>query len=1162
MRKQFIFPVVILAGALAAFSYGARAQTTTNDDFTQANDMNSWQTFDGACLTAGDGTGNIPACIGLPYYGTQIQLGGNSGYLGGATVPSSAATQIPDPPGKGALRFTNWYGQAGSIISSGTPFPSGAGLQVIFKTVTYLGNSGGGGHDGADGIGFFLMDGAFSPYDTGAFGGSLGYTCSNQNNDSNVRPVDGTRRGFDGLAHGYLGLGMDEYGNFLNQGDNTATGWGYLPGRIGLRGAGSIAWAQLNALDPVKYPSTLTDVAPDYQRSSAVQNTCRSGFLWDYSNLSAPVQTTTPILDYPAVPGGYTILNTVLPGQNIANEAATTRSAATPITYNLKITQNGLLSLYISYGGGTYLPVITGQSITALGETEPTSFRFGFTGSTGGSRNIHEILCFQATPADVSGTSVGVNEQEATKVASGTQAYLAYYYPSNWTGRLTASDLLYNATTQTLTVSAVANWDASCNLTGIAAGTGNACPTTGVPGPVPAQPFAFPGSPANPGRNILTWNGATGVPFEWTSLTSAQQNTLDQGDVAPLNANRLNYLRGDRSNEITPAGVGLFRAREGVLGDIIDSSPTWVGPPISPYSLQWLDLLNPAVPAPENTGTQSFTQFLAAEQTRLNVVYNGANDGFLHGFRTGSFDVNGNFVNNATTPNDGLEVLAYMPGAVLQNIHNATNGTLDYSNPQYSHAFFVDATPTAGDLFYNGMWHSWVVGGLGAGGAAIYALDVTNPGNFSEGNASTLVMGEWTPGSITCINVANCGNNMGNTYGTPVIRRLHDGNWGVIFGNGFGSVTGDAGIYVMVINGSSGAVSATYYLSTGRGTGTTASPCTVGCDGIAYVSSADLDGDHITDFVYAGDLQGNVWRFDLTSSTETSWSVGATPLFTVPAGSPITTMLQVVTIPATVGAQQRVMVDFGTGQKIPQTNLTPAQYATGFQHLYGIWDWNMAGWNAASSVQLASLPAPQTITNAQLQAQFLTYNATDMDFDVTSNPVCWSGSTACAGGPGMNTQFGFRVRLPGTNEQVVFNPTVFQNSLIVNTTIPAVNTPTSCQVLHDTGNTLVLSVSTGGLSTVTTNGVTTGVFQNTTDTNIAGSQTNGTGTPFIALAGGNAFILTQSLGDAPTAPPSGGGGPTVTPPVFTCSTTSPTTCSGMPKMAGPSGKRLTWIERR
>lgn len=1126
-RNKLPMPLALLAGLLAVtFSCGARAQTTTNDDFTQANDLNSWQTFNGACLTAGDGTGNIPACIGLPYYGTQIQIGGASGFLGGSSAPASAAAQIPDPAGQGALRFTNWYGQAGSIISSGTPFPSGAGLQVIFKTVTYDGDSGGGGHDGADGIGFFLMDGAFSPYDTGAFGGSLGYTCSNQNNDGTLR-ADGTPRQFDGLAHGYLGLGMDEYGNFLNQGDNTASGFGYLPGRIGLRGAGSISWGSLNSTYPLQYPSSLTRA----QQASAVQNTCRSGFVWDYSNPVAPIQTATAVLDYPAIPGAYTILSTLLPGQNIANEAATTRSTATPITYNLKITQNGLLSLYISYGGGNYLPVITGQSITALGTAMPGSFRFGFAGSTGGSRNVHEILCFQAAPAVQAGTSVGVNEQEATKVASGTQAYLANYYPSDWTGRLTANDLLFDATTQTLSVAAVANWDASCNLTGVAAGS--TCPTTGAAGagPLPAQ------SPGYPGRSMLTWSGTGGVPFEWSAITSGEQTTLDQGDTAPITANRLNYLRGDRTNEITPAGVGLYRARDGVLGDIIDSSPTWVGPPSSPYSMSWQDRVVATDPLPENSGTQSYSQYLAAEQTRLNVVYEGANDGFLHAFRAGSFDVSGNFVNNATTPNDGLEVLAYMPGAVLQSIHNATDPTLDYSSPQYSHNFFVDATPDADELFYNGQWHTWLVGGLGAGGAAIYALDITAPSAFSETSAASLVMGEWTPASISCINVAGCGNNMGNTYGTPVIRRLHDGNWGIIFGNGFGSASGDAGIYVMIINSTDGSIAATYYLSTGKA-GTT--------DGIAYVSPADLDGDHITDYVYAGDLLGNVWRFDLTSGTENSWAASATPLFTVPTAAPITTKLQLAIMASTATSLPRMMVDFGTGQKTPQSNLTPAKYLTGSQSLYGVWDWDMAGWNSKMSAQFASLASPQTVTLANLQSQTLTNNAGTLD--VTSNPVCWSGSTQCAGGPAANAQFGFNVTLLGANEQLIFNPLLYQNTLIVNTTIPAVNTPTSCQLTHDTGNTIALSVSTGGASTSASGGF----FRNTTDTNAAGSLTNGTGTPFVALAGGGAYLLTQSLGDGSTTTAGG------TPPLK-CTGNF---CSGGINQAGPTGKRLTWVQRR
>jgi type IV pilus assembly protein PilY1 len=103
--------------------------------------------------------------------------------------------------------------------------------------------------------------------------------------------------------------------------------------------------------------------------------------------------------------------------------------------------------------------------------------------------------------------------------------------------------------------------------------------------------------------------------------------------------------------------------------------------------------------------------------------------------------------------------------------------------------------------------------------------------------------------------VTNCGTRLGNTYGTPLIRRLHNGMWGVIFGNGFGSSSGDAGIYVMTVDQSTGAKTF-YYFSTGT---------TSTADGIAYVTAADLDGDHITDYVYAGDLQGNVWRFDLTA---------------------------------------------------------------------------------------------------------------------------------------------------------------------------------------------------------------------------------------------------------------------------------------------------------
>ena len=141
-----------------------------------------------------------------------------------------------------------------------------------------------------------------------------------------------------------------------------------------------------------------------------------------------------------------------------------------------------------------------------------------------------------------------------------------------------------------------------------------------------------------------------------------------------------------------------------------------------------------------------------------------------------------------------------MPGAVVNTIHSGTNTSLDYSSPQYGHNYYVDATPGTGDLFYAGIWHTWLVGGLGPGGNAIYALDVTNPSNFSEANAATIVKGEWNSATLTCVNASNCGNNLGNTYGVPQIRRFHNGKWGAIFGNGLNSASGAAGIFVMMVD--------------------------------------------------------------------------------------------------------------------------------------------------------------------------------------------------------------------------------------------------------------------------------------------------------------------------------------------------------------------------
>src|SRR5271154_1866720 len=112
--------MAILAGAIAAgLSCGARAQVTSNDDFTQGHDLNSWKTFDGACLTAGDGSGSIPSCVGLAYYANQVQIGGQKGWLGNNTAPPSGNGQIPGTLGPGGLRFYKLVDQGRNLLFKG-----------------------------------------------------------------------------------------------------------------------------------------------------------------------------------------------------------------------------------------------------------------------------------------------------------------------------------------------------------------------------------------------------------------------------------------------------------------------------------------------------------------------------------------------------------------------------------------------------------------------------------------------------------------------------------------------------------------------------------------------------------------------------------------------------------------------------------------------------------------------------------------------------------------------------------------------------------------------------------------------------------------------------------------------------------------------------------
>ena len=1046
----------LAAGLLGLlFSTAAPAQNlTVSEDFTGAFASQNWTAFDGACLTAGDGSGTIPACSGLSYYSSVIQRGGVRGLM-------------PDTAGSGALRFTNNSNYQTGAILSNFSFPSGSGIAITFSTVTY-------GGSGADGIGFFLIDGAVSPTSVGGSGGSLGYSCSN------------TNAKYDGLQGAYMGLGMDEFGNFLNATDNTATGDGFQADRIGLRGAGDISWATLLRNNSAYYANMNNS---DANRMTAVKKTCSTGYLWDYSaSRTSPTRRAKITYAYNLIDGSQK----TLPSGTSIDSSATLRPNARPISYQLKITRDNLLSLSYSYNGGTYQQVMVNQSIADTNGPVPSTLKFGFSGSTGGSTNIHEVMCFKAAPASRSSSTASTNIQQGSEVRTGTQVYLAGYNPNNWAGQFTAQNLVVDSS-NTVSIASNANWDGACVL------TGGICSTMGGTSITTQGPTA---------RTMLTWGAPSvvangGVPFQFDSLTTAQKALINAGDIAS-NANRVNYLRGDRSNE--GSGATSFRTRDSVLGDIIDSGPALVGMPSAGYgSTAWADNTQRTAVLPENANSaQKYAAYVTANKTRMNVVYTGANDGFVHGFRTGGYDASGNYT-TANYPNDGREMLAYMPSTVFSTIHSTT-ATQDYANRLYSHAYDVNAIPYAGDLFYANAWHTWLVGGLGAGGAGIYALDVTSPTQFSEANAAAIVKADWNTTNLGCFigTVSQaCGNYLGNTYGQPQIRRFHNGSWGYVFGNGRDSTNGKAGIFVVLVSPADGSQTV-YFLNTNSGS-------TSAKNGITYVTPADLDGDRIVDYVYAGDTNGNLWRFDLTALLPTAWATSQygtgspTPLAT--ATQPISTKLVVAIVPANSG-NARVMVMVGTGYKSAQTATSAATFTTatsGNPHrFYGIWDWDMASWNGktVSTGLRASLPGPKTIALADLQEQTLVTSATGTQRAVSSNAVCWQGSTDCTAS-GSNNKYGWYITLPaGSAEQAIYNPVLYNGMLLLTSTIPAASNVLNCNDdTTDTGFLMAVAPASGGSfkqsSFADANGNFTFMTVNNVTYAVSGIASNAVGSPSI-----------------------------------------------------------------
>jgi type IV pilus assembly protein PilY1 len=460
-----------------------------------------------------------------------------------------------------------------------------------------------------------------------------------------------------------------------------------------------------------------------------------------------------------------------------------------------------------------------------------------------------------------------------------------------------------------------------------------AFPLTVPPGRVATTPVwdASAQMPAANARNIITINGdnVTPVAFRYAALDNTRREQLS---TTPAEAQvYVDYLRGDDAQEGESTTYRL-RERPTKLGDIVSSSPLYVGAPRAGYSNNF-------------EGGPGYPAFATARRNRTPMVYAGANDGMLHGFDA----------------NTGREQVAFIPSPVFANLNLLTD-------PGYSHQYYVDGPPNAADVYIGGAWRTMLVGGLNLGGQGIYALDVTDPSRFATAEGSPRDIFKW---EFTDRN----DRDLGFTYSQPAIVYMQNGTWAAVFGNGYNntvpdgtvSATGNAVLYV--VNMQTGALIRKFDTGVGMAQDPTGQSRP---NGMATPVMVDTDGDRVIDHAYAGDLFGNLWKIDLRSDNTSEWgfafgsATNPQPLFVAlgPDGNrqPITVRPEVARGPNSSG----IIVVFGTGKFLEDSDklITPQRIQT----FYGLVDMNSYTSNdqisARSQLVRQTIDREDTITRA------------------------------------------------------------------------------------------------------------------------------------------------------------------------------------------------------
>jgi type IV pilus assembly protein PilY1 len=593
--------------------------------------------------------------------------------------------------------------------------------------------------------------------------------------------------------------------------------------------------------------------------------------------------------------------------------------------------------------------------------------------------------------------STAFSAPSSNVTSSGSVSYAATYDPTSWTGTVIASSVAYAADG---TPSLTPKWDARALLsaTTVTASTRKIVTCCTTNGASPGLPFTS-ADLTSTALNARTYYASfSAVPGVSSSSQSA--------------AKFLAYLRGDTKQEL--ANGGAYRTRSFRLGDIVDSKPVAVGAPSAAY----YDVFNPG-----------YSGFKSAHASRKTVVYAGANDGMLHAF-DGTVD----------TSSSGGELFAYIPSFVYGDAGTAsTSGLASLGQPLFTHHNFVDATPaqfdldlanTSGATSTSADWRTLLIGGLGKGGKGYYALDVTDPASWSSETAvAGKVLWEFTD------------PRMGYSYGVPSVVKTKKYGWVVVLTSGYNNSDGIG--YFFFVNPRTGDLLEAV-ATTG---GTTSSPVNL-AQHTAYV--ADYT-DMTADAIYAGDLQGHVWRLDVTGTgAYTSPTLFATLADADGNAQPVTTRPLVEVEPNSL--VRYVLV--GTGRLLADTDIA----SSAVQTFYAIVDGVSTSGGFYTS---ATLPTGVTfpITRSELNAD------TNLLVGIGSSP---------------SSAMGWYVDLPvssGVAQRVNVDPTANSGVVAFIGNLPngSVCSPTG------TGTLYALSLATGQtvLETTTSNGTTSLIASST-----------------------------------------------------------------------------------